>query len=47
MAAITNLTGKIIKGRIIRVIEALPLSNKGFLYNGQTSHFKERGRVRS
>ncbi len=46
-AAISNLTGKIIKGRVINVVEALPLSNMGNIHSRRVSRFSRNDRVRS
>ena len=51
-AAVTSLTGRTIRGRIIKVVEALPLSDnndKGFLHSRRRrriSRFSGRGRQR-
>ena len=48
-AAVASLKGKTIGGRVIEVVEALPLSDnkdKGFLHTRSISHFSGRGRKR-
>jgi len=45
-AAITNLTGKKFKGKVISVVEALPLSNKGSLHGRRIGRFSRYGRER-
>ena len=45
-AVITNLTGKKFKGRVISVVGALPLSNKGSLHGRRISRFSRCGRER-
>jgi cold-inducible RNA-binding protein len=46
-SAISNLTGKVIKGRAINVVEALPLSNTGNIHSRMASCFSRNDRVRS
>lgn len=46
-AAISNLTGKNIKGRAINVVEALPLSRVDLLHGRRGSNFRKRGRPRT
>ena len=48
-AAIASLKGKRLRGRVIDVVEALPLSDnkdKGFLHSRRISRFSGRGRKR-
>ncbi|AII59462.1 RNA-binding protein [Dehalococcoides mccartyi CG4] len=46
-AAIGNLTKKTIRGRVINVVEALPLSRRGLLHGRRVSNFGKRGRPRT
>ncbi|MDD5702311.1 MAG: RNA-binding protein [Dehalococcoidales bacterium] len=45
--AIGNLTGKMIKGKVIDVIQALPLSNSGFIRGRKISHFSSTSSTRN
>jgi RNA recognition motif-containing protein len=45
--AINNLTGKMIKGRVINVIEALPLSNARFINGRNVRYFGRKDIVRT
>ncbi len=46
-AAISNLTGKAIEGRVINVVEALPLSNTKSFPSRSIGRFSRNGRIRS
>lgn len=46
-AAIGNLTGKTIKGKVVTVVEALPLSNMGNIHSKRVTRFSRNDRVRS
>ena len=46
-AAISNLTGKSIKGRAINVVGALPLSKVDLLHGRGARNFGKRGRPRT
>lgn len=46
-AAISNLTGKNIKGRVINVVEALPLSRVDLFHGRRGGNFRKRGRPRT
>jgi RNA recognition motif-containing protein len=45
--AISYLNGKVIKGKLISVVEALPLSNMGSIHNRRVTRFSRNDRVRS
>jgi len=45
--AIGKLTGKAIKGRVINVVEALPLSNAKNVPGRSVGRFSRNGRIRS
>ena len=46
-AAISNLTGKAIEGRVINVVEVLPLSNTKRVPGRGIGRFSRNGRIRS
>lgn len=45
--AISKLTGKIIRGRVINVVAALPLTKVGLLHGRRARNFGKRGRPRT
>jgi len=45
--AINNLNSKTVKGRVINVVEALPLSNIGIVHDTKISIYERKDRVRT